>query len=97
MSSREVDNSRSNLALRRQPPVPCQLVKPQPQQRQALVGVEVPPPHEVRGPALAPPGNGFLFPGSKGGAKAEVTLGRQIPRLLERELGLRLSRTSSAI
>ena len=42
-------------------------------------------------PALAPPGNGFLFPSPHGGPKAEVTLGMQIPRLLERELGLRLS------
>jgi integrase len=40
-------------------------------------------------PVLAP-GSTYLFPGSAG-PKAEVTLGTQLPRFLERELGCRLS------
>ena len=41
-------------------------------------------------PVLGHPGRLFLFPG-RDGAKAEVTLGSQITRLLQRELGVRLS------
>jgi integrase len=41
-------------------------------------------------PLLGQTGSFFLFPG-RDGAKAEVTLGSQIPRLLLRELGVRLS------
>jgi integrase len=41
-------------------------------------------------PLLGQTGSFFLFPGREG-AKAEVTLGSQIPRLLLRELGVRLS------
>ena len=41
-------------------------------------------------PALAPSGTSYLFPGTAG-AKALVTLGGQISRWLERELGVRLT------
>ena len=41
-------------------------------------------------PVLAPVGSTYLFPG-KSGPKAEVSLGGQIPRFLQRELGYRLS------
>jgi integrase len=41
-------------------------------------------------PVLGHPGRLFLFPG-RDGAKAEVTLASQITRLLQRELGVRLS------
>ena len=42
-------------------------------------------------PVLAPPNSSSLFPGENGAAKALVTLGGQISRFLERELGLRLT------
>ena len=41
-------------------------------------------------PLIGQPGGHFLFPG-RDGAKAEVTLASQITRLLQRELGVRLS------
>jgi integrase len=41
-------------------------------------------------PVLAPGGSPFLFPGQHG-PKAEVSLGTQVPRFLQRELGIRLS------
>ena len=42
-------------------------------------------------PVLAPSGSSWLFPGENGAAKALVTLGGQISRFLERELGLRFT------
>ena len=42
-------------------------------------------------PVLAPANSAWLFPGENGRAKAPVTLGGQISRFLERELGLRFT------